>query len=231
MPSDEYVLQLLARVASGRAVSQRALARDLGVALGLTNLLLRRLARKGWIRIVRVKPNRLLYFITPVGLQEKARMSREYFRRSVTFYAETRDRIRQSFDQLTAQQVRRIVFFGAGEVAEVGYVCLAETALTLVGVVDDERVKPFFGMPVRRVEELAPDELAGSPYDCVAVMSFAEPDAIRRRLGDLGIPDARTHWLEGPAEPAAMPSRRAALRGRPREPKGPRGTRSYLSME
>ncbi|MGH9369950.1 MAG: winged helix-turn-helix transcriptional regulator, partial [Vicinamibacterales bacterium] len=154
MPSDEYVLHLLARVASGRALSQRALARELGVALGLTNLLLRRLARKGWIRIVRVKPNRLLYFITPAGLQEKARMSREYFRRSVTFYAETRDRIRLSFEQLARQQVRRIVFFGAGEVAEVGFVCLAETGLTLVSVVDDERVRPFFGMPVHREEEL-----------------------------------------------------------------------------
>ena len=200
MPSDQYTLQLLARVASGRPVSQRALAQELGVALGLTNLLLRRLARKGWIRIVRVKPNRLLYFITPAGLQEKARMSREYFRRSVTFYAETRDRIRQSFERLSQRDVRRIVFFGGGEVAEVGFVCLGETGLTLVAVVDDDRVKPFFGMPVRKAEELSARDVAGQPYDCVAVMSFAEPDATRERLDRLGIPESRIHWLDGPPD-------------------------------
>jgi DNA-binding PadR family transcriptional regulator len=200
---DEYARQLLTGIASGKAVSQRSMARELGIALGLTNLLMRRLARKGWIRIVKVKPNRLLYFITPAGIAEKARMSREYFQRSVSFYVETRDRIRQSFDLLTAAEdgggngrVERIVFLGAGEVAEIGYLCLAETGLELVGVVDDERVRPFFGVNVRRMEELTPEHIAGRPYDRLAVMSFGEPQDIRARLAGLGIPDGKIHWLD-----------------------------------
>jgi len=204
---DEYSRLLLTGVASGKPVSQRSLARDLGIALGLTNLLMRRLVRKGWIRIVRVKPNRVLYLITPAGIAEKARMSREYFQRSVAFYAETRDRIRQSFEHLTGTagpdgaRVERIVFFGAGEVAEVGFVCLAETGLTLVGVVDDERVKPFFGTPVHPSSELTASAVAGRPYDRVAVMSFGDPGAIAERLGRLGIPESHIHWLEAPLEP------------------------------
>jgi hypothetical protein len=202
---DEYSRLLLTGVASGKPVSQRSLARDLGIALGLTNLLMRRLVRKGWIRIVRVKPNRVLYLITPAGIAEKARMSREYFQRSVAFYAETRDRIRQSFEHLTVgpdgARVERIVFFGAGEVAEVGFVCLAETGLTLVGVVDDERVKPFFGTPVYPSSELTASAIAGRPYDRVAVMSFGDPGVIRERLALLGIPESHIHWLEAPLEP------------------------------
>lgn len=199
-PNDEYDRRLLARVASGAPLSQRALAQDLGVALGLTNLLMRRLVRKGWIRIVRIKPNRLLYFITPAGVREKARMSREYFRRSVTFYAETRDRIRQSFEYLGQQQRSRIVFYGAGEVAEVGYVCLSETNLTLVAVVDDERERPFFGLPVLRPEALGPDAVGQQPYDCVAVMSFDDPEIIAARLSSLGVPAEAIHWLDGHPE-------------------------------
>ncbi|MGH8637178.1 MAG: hypothetical protein ACREUZ_08600, partial [Burkholderiales bacterium] len=166
-PSDDCVRRLLAGVASGRPVSQRSLARELGVALGLTNLLMQRLARKGWIRIVRGTRNRVLYFITPAGLAEKARMSREYFQRSVEFYAETRDRIRQSIEQLAAKTAagerRRLAFFGAGEVAEVGYVVLAETGLDLVAVVDDDRARPFFGVPVHPTARLSAGAVADVP--------------------------------------------------------------------
>ncbi len=225
MPSDDYILRLLARVASGSVASQRDLARDLGVALGLTNLLLRRLALKGWIRIVRIKPNRVLYLITPAGILAKARMSREYFRRSVTFYAETRDRIRQSFEQLAREENRRVVFFGAGEVAEVGYVCLGEAGLTLVAVVDDDRVRPFFGLPVRRVQELTASGVEGQAYDCVAVMSFAEPDPIRERLRSLGIPESRIRWLEGPADTLSPVINESAPGGQV-----PRGSRPRASV-
>ena len=44
--------------------------RDMGIALGLINLLVRRLVRKGWVRIIRIKPNRVRYLLTPVGIAE-----------------------------------------------------------------------------------------------------------------------------------------------------------------
>ena len=52
--------------------------------------LLRRLVAKGWIRIVRLRPNRLRYVLTPAGLAQKARLSRDYFLHSVRFYREAR---------------------------------------------------------------------------------------------------------------------------------------------
>jgi hypothetical protein len=58
---DDYVRRILAEVEAGRGVSQRSLARSAGIALGLTNLVLRNLVRKGWVRITRVKANRVKY--------------------------------------------------------------------------------------------------------------------------------------------------------------------------
>jgi DNA-binding MarR family transcriptional regulator len=200
-PNEDCVRRLLTRVASGGPVSQRSLSRELGVALGLTNLLLQRLARKGWIRIVRGRRNRVLYFLTSAGVAEQARMSREYFQRGVGLYAETRDRIRRSFDHLSARtraggKVGRIVFFGGGEVAEVGYVVLAETSLQLMAVVDDERTRPFFGVPVHSTARLTADTVAGQPYDVLVVMSFADPAQIQARLSAAGITGDRIHWLD-----------------------------------
>ncbi len=100
---DHHTRRLLAEVEAGNGVSQRSLARQAGIALGLTNLLLKRLVRKGLVRMIHIRPNRVKYLITPAGIAEKARMSSAYFAHSMRFYAEARDRIQDRFAYLSAQ--------------------------------------------------------------------------------------------------------------------------------
>ena len=154
---DAHTHEILGRIAAGAEISQRSIARSLGIALGLTNLIVRRLVRNGWVRLVRVKPNRVRYLLTPAGMAAKARMARARLQSTVCRYTEARARISESLAALSADWPRngrgstpkRIVFYGTGEVAEIGYVCLQETDLQLVGVVGDSQRRQFFGMPVR----------------------------------------------------------------------------------
>jgi DNA-binding MarR family transcriptional regulator len=200
---EHHTHRILTELEAGNGVSQRSLSRDLGIALGLTNLLIRRLARKGWIRVVHLKPNRVSYLLTPAGIAEKARMTRAYFHNSVRFYAEARDRIRQQFSNLSngwafdgesSSREKRVVFFGGGEVAEIAYICLQDTDLRLVGVVDNT-CKRFFDVPVYTRRQLRPDTVGGAAYDCVVVMSFADDAKIRRRLEKCGLPPERVIWI------------------------------------
>jgi hypothetical protein len=177
----------------------------LGIALGLTNLLLRRLARKGWIRVTGIKPHRVSYLITPQGIAEKARMTREYLKYSLAFYSEARDRIAQRFSTLSAEWAasdancgKRIVFYGAGEVAEIGFVCLQSTDLKLVGVVTiggSEHSGSFFGMHVHTRDALRPGVVAGLPFDTLVVMSFDDKDAVQRSLDEIDYRDAAVFWV------------------------------------
>src|SRR5687767_5924222 len=127
--------RILDRVAASNSVSQRSLSRELGIALGLTNLLLRRLAAKGWIRIIRFRPNRVGYILTPAGLVQKARLSRAYLLNSLRFYTEARDRVQHRFEDMVGQSgagaTQSIVFYGSGEIAEVAWLCLQRTKLQL----------------------------------------------------------------------------------------------------
>ena len=199
---DAYIRRILDHLDAGRPVSQRSLSGELGIALGLTNLLVRRMTRQGWIRLVRVPPNRYRYFLTPSGLAQKARMSRAYLAHSVHFYAETRDRIRQTFDatsarweQIAGAEAKSIVFFGGGEIAEIGYVCLQDCDLRLLGVVDDERERPFFGLSVLPSKALSGLELAGERFGAVIVMSFGDTRQVQVLLDGLGVPASRIVWL------------------------------------
>jgi len=195
---------ILHEIEAGHPVSQRTLSRKLGIALGLTNLLVRRIVKKGWVKVTSVKPNRVTYLITPAGIREKTRITRAYFENTVRLYGETRERIRESLDQLSAGWPRpepgtsgdkRIVFYGAGEVAEIGYISLQGTDLHLVGVVDDRPRGDFFGLPVRSPDQLQPRRLCDVPYDRVVVMTFQKADQIRAKLEARGFPRQRVFSL------------------------------------
>ena len=66
-------LEILAELARGDQITQRHLAARLGIALGLTNLYLKRLARKGFIKITSIPPRRARYLLTPKGIAQKTR--------------------------------------------------------------------------------------------------------------------------------------------------------------
>jgi hypothetical protein len=193
--------RILDKVQSGGPVSQRSLSRELGIALGLTNLLLRRMARKGWIRLSRIKSNRVKYLITPAGIAEKARASRAYFASRVAFYAEARDRIHGSLASLSEgwpaggePGLKRIVFYGAAEVAEIGYVCLAQTDFQLVAVIDRHRATPFFGVPVYPPDRIQGLSVAGEPFESLVVMSF-DGEAVAKEIAELRLPPHRVYWI------------------------------------
>jgi DNA-binding MarR family transcriptional regulator len=187
---------ILLEIEANDGVSQRHLSQRLGMALGLTNLLVRRIVAKGWVKVAHIRPNRVRYLLTPAGIAAKARLTREYLESSLLFYAEARERIRERFGELsleldTASRTKRIVFLGAGEIAEIGYVSLQETDLKLVGVIDATRVKPFFGLPVQQPD---PSSLGGQPFDRLVVMSF-EKRKTRAALDKLGLPPERVFWI------------------------------------
>ena len=200
---DHHTHRILSELETGEGVSQRTLSRSLGIALGLTNLLIRNLVRRGFIRIIHIRPNRVRYLLTPAGIAEKARMSRQILQNNVRFYTEARDRIREQFARLSADwpdrdgraTEKRIAFYGAGEVAEIGYICLQGTDLRLVAVVDDKRDQ-FFDVPVHRTDWLrGAGTDSGGLFERLVVMSFGETEKVKTRLESAGVPSERVFWV------------------------------------
>src|SRR3972149_44659 len=106
-PQAKRELELLTEIAKGQGVTQRALAKKLGMALGLTNLYIKRLARKGYVKIVNVKRSRLKYLLTPRGIAEKARLAYQYVEYSLSYYTQLRETFRQRLSPLSLSGGRR----------------------------------------------------------------------------------------------------------------------------
>ena len=88
-------LLLLSELDRDGGATQRTLAIKLGVALGLTNLYLKRLVRKGSIKITTIPRNRIRYLLTPQGLAEKSRLTYQYMQYSLSYYRDMRGRLKE----------------------------------------------------------------------------------------------------------------------------------------
>ena len=203
LPDHEHDRQILQAIASGEPVTQRSLSGDLGVALGLTNLLIRRLVGKGYVKVAGMGTRHVRYLMTPAGWEALARATRISMANTVHLYTETREQIRASLTAVSercepdATGQKRVVFYGAGDVAEIAYVSLQSTDLTLVGVVDDRRRGKFFDVMISDPGRLSADALDGVPYSQIIVASIRQnvTDAIQQRIDERGVPPSRVSLL------------------------------------
>lgn len=183
-PNDIRTLKLLEELDNNHTPSQRDLARSLGVSLGLVNSFLKRLVNKGYFKVTTIPKNRVRYMLTPKGAAEKTRLTYEYIGSSYRFYKEARQRLRDLFETLHEQGVRRIVIYGANDLAEIAYLSLMQTDIDLVAVADETRQgERFMGKEV-----LAPERLQGLGFDRVLVASVDAWQKAHDHLLKLDIP-------------------------------------------
>jgi DNA-binding MarR family transcriptional regulator len=147
-------------------VTQRGLSTQLGIALGLTNVYLKRLVRKGYIKCVNVQSNRITYLLTPHGIAEKLRLTYEFMDYSLHLYGEVRQHLRAVIRECAAAD-RRVAIFGRGEAAELSYLTLKEFGLEPLAIFDLEGGNDFLGMPVLPISRHA--EVA---YDLMIVATL-----------------------------------------------------------
>ena len=86
----EIDLELLRILKDKEKMSQRELSSNLGISLGKVNFILKALADKGIIKVRNFKNNKnkraYAYFLTPKGIEEKARLTINFFKRKTAEY-------------------------------------------------------------------------------------------------------------------------------------------------
>lgn len=90
---DESELALLRELTREPIQTQRGLSRGTGLSLGMTNLLLKRLARKGFIKVSQLDWKRTQYLLTPKGALEKAQKSYFYARYTVRLFRQIQENV------------------------------------------------------------------------------------------------------------------------------------------
>jgi DNA-binding MarR family transcriptional regulator len=183
-PKDIRTLKILEKVENKRPPSQRDIAKELNISLGLVNSFIKRLAKKGYFKITAIPRNRIKYILTPKGAAEKTRLTYLYIQHSYKFYKEARQKLRDLFADLESQGVQRIVFYGASDLAEVAYLSLQETLIELVAVVDDlKQGKKIVGQIIK-----APSQLESLEFDKILITAVNSRELYVNNLSARAIP-------------------------------------------
>ena len=131
---DAIMLGLLDAVERDPAVTQRSVARELGIALGLANAYLKRCVRKGLIKVGTTPPRRYAYYLTPQGFAEKSRLTARYLANSFSFFRRARAQCAELFAAAAARGQRRLALIGDGDLAEIARLVAREHPVEIVGV-------------------------------------------------------------------------------------------------
>jgi len=189
---DIRTLKILEEMENDHAPSQRYLARKLNISLGLVNAFIKRLAHKGYCKITTVPKNRVRYILTPKGVAEKARLTYEFVQFSFQFYRKARGKLREIFSDLEAKEGDRVIFYGATELAEIGYISLQETNINLVAVVDGEKTgDTFLGFEIKE-----PGTISYLLFDRIIVTTMGPKDAAMKNILDNGVPPDKIAILD-----------------------------------
>ena len=169
-------LQFLEELEKTPNLSQRELSNKFGVALGVTNACIKRMVRRGWIKLGKVPPRRIGYYLTPKGFAEKTKLTMTFLSYNVHHYARLKAMIEERILEMASQGLKRVVFYGVSDEMEVAYVTLQGTDMELVGIVDDAdggKGKEIFGTEIK-----ASSEINRLKADAILVTSILDKDRI-----------------------------------------------------
>src|ERR1700691_2102312 len=121
------MLGLLESVERDGAQTQRRLAGEVGVALGLLNAYLRRCINKGLVKVREAPARRYAYYLTPQGFAEKSRLTAEYLAISFSFLRRARADYREIFQTAKSRGLNRSILAGVSELGEIAMLCALES--------------------------------------------------------------------------------------------------------
>lgn len=148
------MLRLMDALEESQWTSQRQLSRRAGISLGLTNLLLERMANKAWVKLTGISGSRMIYALTPTGLSEKTRKARDWVRQTYRYIAETRQFLIEELHRRGVPRPR-VACYGAPEWVELVRDAVREFGGRLVVVVDETAVGERAGLRIWKPERLS----------------------------------------------------------------------------
>ena len=147
-------LAILEKLENNGHLTQRDLSKEVGIALGLVNHLLKKMVKKGWINIKNIDAKKIRYLITPEGAREKSSLLYKRVESTIHFYLDAKRVIKEKVEHLKGDGVKSVSIYGINHISEVLFIVLKELGLELTYVVEEEKEgEEWFGYNVIGMEE------------------------------------------------------------------------------
>ncbi len=115
MEVQEKELELLQTIHKNSHVRQRDLARIVGVSLGMTNSIIKRLVTKGWLKIKKINNRKIMYAVSAEGIEAIMRRSYRYFKRTIKNVVDYKEAMLKLVEKIKQEGYRGIRLIGKSD--------------------------------------------------------------------------------------------------------------------
>lgn len=129
-------LNFLSYLEEGKETTQKNISTNISVSIGFINALIKKFLKKGVIKIRQAPYKRFIYYLTPQGFSEKARLVNEYFNDSLLFFKSLRLEFNKLFNK---DRSSGYYLYGTGEVCDIAILSAQENKKKIISIID-----PFF---------------------------------------------------------------------------------------
>ncbi len=135
----EVLISLLTKAENKEILSQKKFALNIGIAVGLVNVYIKKCIKKGWIKITNVPNKRYVYYLTPKGFEEKSRLVCHYLKDSFNFLDNSKKDFLRLFE-ICKKKFKKIAIVGNGDLVEVALI-VAEASNIKVDIIYSDEIK------------------------------------------------------------------------------------------
>lgn len=188
--SDLISFKILESIEKQPVITQRDLASELDIALGLTNAYIKRLCKKGYIKVKNLSGKKIKYILTVKGFTEKAKLTYRYMRHSFEHVKEIKSAIEKNYQKMLQDNVRKILIWGDGDLAELCIIILSRLPIEIAGFVS-------FNKDIKQLNQTnlyRKDEIDNLDFDGVLAATFDEKQLSQLQSMD-NINKKKTYYL------------------------------------
>lgn len=133
---EEHTLSILENIERNPEITQADLAAQLGIAVGSVNWYIKRMVKKGWVKVSRMQRRRLRYLLTPQGISEKSRLTASFLQASLKWYRLTRTDTKRLLNDVRRAGFDAVCIEGDGDLAEIVYLTCLEAGVSVLPEID-----------------------------------------------------------------------------------------------
>ncbi|MFH1283602.1 MAG: winged helix-turn-helix transcriptional regulator [bacterium] len=112
-------LEFVNYIAQNTKHSQRDMSVKLGYSLGLTNIIIKRLVKMGYVKTKQLDKKKVKYMLTPKGFLEKTRKSYNYFLRTIDSIRSIKTAVKKIIENEYSNGEKSFIIIGKNELAEI----------------------------------------------------------------------------------------------------------------
>jgi len=122
----DYEFKIIDEIGKNLNTTQRKISRQIGLSLGMTNIVIKRLIAKGYVKVKGLNRRNVQYVLTPQGFAEKVKKTHRYLLRTIETLRGVKEKIQDAVLEYYDKGERSFTILGKGELADIVEISLRD---------------------------------------------------------------------------------------------------------